>query len=130
MTGSFASRAFFTSAAIFGTDATHVGRGGQMTEVMSSTRRAAPLTGTSTATVSGILGIGDVGAAEAVGVGLGAAVVGAGVRGRAPAGARHAATDAGAAGGPTRGRMAGPPSGTGGGPPSPQTGPAKRAGLL
>src|SRR5438094_31571 len=65
MTGTFASRAFFTSAAIFGTEATHVGRGGQITEVMSRTSRAAPFTGTSTATGSGILGIGDVGAAEA-----------------------------------------------------------------
>src|SRR5437762_3114396 len=61
MTGTFASRAFFTSVAIFGTDATHVGRGGQMTEVMSRTNRAAPLTGISTATGSGIFGIGEVG---------------------------------------------------------------------
>src|SRR5437870_11751998 len=98
MTGTFASRAFFTRAAIFGTDATHVGRGGQMTEVMSRTRRAAPFTGTSTATGSGIFGTADAGAADAVGVGLGAAVVattscvGVGVA----AGAVHAATNASA----------------------------------
>src|SRR5439155_15250762 len=72
MTGTFASRAFFTSAAIFGTDATHVGRGGQITDVMSSTSRAAPFTGTSTATGSGIFGIGDVGAAVGTGVAVGA----------------------------------------------------------
>jgi hypothetical protein len=34
-----------------------------MTEVMFRTSRTAPLTGTSTATGSGILGIGDVGVA-------------------------------------------------------------------
>src|SRR5438477_12485917 len=61
MTGTFASRAFFTSVAIFGTDATHVGRGGEMTEVMSRTNRAARLTGISSATGSGIFGIGEVG---------------------------------------------------------------------
>src|SRR2546430_15102995 len=102
MTGAFASRAFFTSAAILGTDAAHVGRGGQMTEVMSRTRRAAPLTGTSTATGSGILGIGDVGAAEAVGVGLGAAVVGDGLGEGAAAGGRAAENSPGAAARPTR----------------------------
>src|SRR5207249_12326097 len=102
MTGTFASRAFFTSAAIFGTEATHVGRGGQITEVMSSTRSAAPLTGISTATGSGILGIGDVAAAEAVGVGLGAAVVGDGLGDGAAAGAVHAHTSARAAISPTR----------------------------
>src|SRR5437660_9766012 len=102
MTGTFASRAFFTSAAIFGTEATHVGRGGQITEVMSRTTRAAPFTGTSTATGSGILGIGDVGAAEAVGVGLGAAVVGDGLADGAAAGAVHAETSARAAVRPTQ----------------------------
>src|SRR2546423_15091397 len=78
MTGTFASRAFFTSAAIFGTEATHVGRGGQMTEVMSSTRTGAPFTGTSTATGSGVFGIGDA-AAEEGGVGLARGAGGAGV---------------------------------------------------
>jgi len=102
MTGTFASRAFFTSVAIFGTEATHVGRGGQMTEVMSSTRSAAPLTGTSTATGSGILGIADVGAAEAAAVGLGAAVVGDGLGDGAAAGVAHAETSATAATSPTR----------------------------
>src|SRR5437764_4648784 len=98
MTGTFASRAFFTSVAIFGTDATHVGRGGQMTEVMSRTSSAAPFTGTSTATGSGIFGTADVGPAEAVGVGLGAAVVATaacvGVGVGVAAGAVHAATRA------------------------------------
>jgi hypothetical protein len=78
MTGTLASRAFFTRAAILGTDATHVGRGGQITEVMSSTRSAAPFTGISTATGSGILGIGDVGVGgegEMLGVALGCAVL-------------------------------------------------------
>src|SRR5205814_7665659 len=90
MTGTFASRAFFTSVAIFGTEATHVGRGGQMTEVMSSTSSAAPFTGTSTATGSGIFGIGDA-AAEGVGVGL----TGVGVVAVGPvAGAVHAETSA------------------------------------
>src|SRR5579859_5485459 len=78
MTGTFASRAFFTRAAIFGTVATHVGRGAQMTEVMSSTSSALPLTGTATATGSGIFGIGDVGVGAVVGAGVaGAAVVAA-----------------------------------------------------
>src|SRR2546430_8173217 len=98
MTGTFASRAFFTSAAIFGTEATHVGRGGQMTEVMSSTRTAAPVTGTSTATGSGIFGIGDA-AAEEVGVGL----AGVGVVAVGPvAGATHAEISARATTGPMR----------------------------
>src|SRR6266566_1782873 len=91
MTGTFASRAFFTSAAIFGTDATHVGRGGQITDVMSSTSRAAPFTGTSTATGSGIFGIGDVGAAVGTGVAVGGAVVGDGLGDGAAAGAVQAA---------------------------------------
>src|SRR6266550_8534963 len=110
MTGTFASRAFLTRAAIFGTDATQVGRGGQITEVMSSTRSAAPLTGISTATGSGIFGTADVGAAEAVGVGLGAAVVataacvGVGVA----AGAVHAATNARAVMSPTTRRIRSP----------------------
>src|SRR3989442_3242746 len=60
MTGTFASRAFFISTAIFGTDATQVGRGEQITDVMSRTRRAAPFTGISTVTGSGIFGIGEV----------------------------------------------------------------------
>jgi hypothetical protein len=99
MTGTFASRAFFTRAAIFGTDATHVGRGGQMTEVMSRTRSAAPFTGTSTATGSGIFGTGEVGDGDETGVELGAALVataawvGVGVA----AGVVHAATSASAA---------------------------------
>src|SRR5712691_8602919 len=100
MTGTFASRAFFTSAAIFGTDATQVGRGGQMTEVMSSTRRAAPFTGTSTATGSGIFGIGDVGDGAKVGAGLaGAALVAAAawVGVGAAAGVEHEASSAVAA---------------------------------
>src|SRR5436309_3736728 len=102
MTGTFASRAFFTSAAIFGTDATHVGRGGQITDVMSSTSRAAPFTGTSTATGSGIFGIGDVGAGVAVGlawaglIGVGVVAVGA------AAGVVHAETSASAATRPIR----------------------------
>src|SRR5260221_4639830 len=69
MTGILASRAFFTRAAIFGTEATHVGRGGQMTDVMSRTSSALPLTDTSTATGSGIFGIGEVGVGAAVGAG-------------------------------------------------------------
>src|SRR5713101_2183203 len=74
MTGTLASRAFFTRFAIFGTDVRQDGRGGQIALVMSSTRSAAPFTGTSTATGAGIGGIGDVG----VGAGV-AATVGAGV---------------------------------------------------
>src|SRR5712692_9112105 len=98
MTGTFASRAFFTSAAIFGTDVTHVGRGAQITDVMSRTRSAAPFTGISTATGSGIFGIGDVGAGDAVGVGLvWAAVVGVGVGDGAAAGAVQPETSATAA---------------------------------
>src|SRR5437867_2855735 len=95
--GTFASRAFLTSAAIFGTDATQVGRGGQMTDVMSRTRSAAPFTGTSTATGSGIFGIGDVGAAVGTGVALGGAVVGDGLGDGAAAGAVQAEASASAA---------------------------------
>src|SRR5258708_19003587 len=94
MTGILASRAFFTRAAIFGTEATHVGRGGQMTEVMSRTSNALPLTETSTATGSGIFGIGEVGVGAAVGAGVaGAAVVATatGVGDGAAAGLVHAA---------------------------------------
>src|SRR5712692_8497175 len=96
MTGILASRAFFTRAAIFGTEVTHVGRGGQMTEVMSRTSRAEPLTETSTATGSGIFGIGDVGVGAAVGAGVaGGAVVatatGVGVGDGAAAGVVHEA---------------------------------------
>src|SRR5437867_10621082 len=97
MTGTFASRAFFTSTAIFGTDATQVGRGGQMTDVMSRTSRAAPFTGTSTATGSGIFGIGDVGAAVGTGVAVGGAVVGDGLGDGPAAGAEQAETSASAA---------------------------------
>src|SRR5216683_882665 len=88
MIGTLASRAFFTWFAIFGTDATHDGRGSQMVFVMSSTRSAAPFTGISTATGAGIAGIGDVG----VGAGV-AATVGAGdaVGDGAAAGCVHAA---------------------------------------
>src|SRR5213594_1156079 len=57
MTGTFASRAFFRSAATFGSEATHDGRGGQIALVRSSTRNTAPFTGTSTATASGIFGM-------------------------------------------------------------------------
>src|SRR5216684_7102231 len=96
MTGTFASRAFFTSAAIFGTEATHVGRGGQMTDVMSRTRSAAPLTGTSTATGSGIFGIGEVGVGATVGATVDALVVATatGVSEGAAAGVAHAAATA------------------------------------
>src|SRR5467141_2788171 len=102
MTDTFASRAFFTSAAIFGTDATQVGRGGQMTEVMSSTRRAAPFTGTSTETGSGIFGIGDVGVGgdgEMLGVALGGVLLAAagGVGDGAAAGLPHEISSASAA---------------------------------
>src|SRR5207248_9520458 len=69
MTGTFASRAFLMRLAIFGSDETHDGRGSQTVLVMSSTRSAAPFTGTSTATAAGMVGIGEVGA------GVGAAVV-------------------------------------------------------
>src|SRR2546425_8649675 len=72
MSGTFASRAFLISAAIFGTDATHDARGVQITLVMSSTRSAAPLTGTSTAT--GIAGIGEVGVGATVAAPVGAVV--------------------------------------------------------
>src|SRR6266550_4199582 len=98
MTGTFASRALFTSVAIFGTDVTHVGRGGQMTEVISRTKRAAPFTGISTGTGSGIFGTGEVGDGDDTGVELGAALaataawVGVGVA----VGAVHAATNASA----------------------------------
>src|SRR5512138_2706003 len=66
MIGTFASRAFLTRVAIFGTDVTHDGRTSQIVFVMSSTRSAAPCTGTSTATGSGIFGIGE----DAVGGGV------------------------------------------------------------
>src|SRR5438045_3737470 len=69
MTATFASRAFLMRFAIFGSDETHDGRGSQTVFVMSSTRSAAPFTGTSTATGAGIVGIADVGA------GVGDAVV-------------------------------------------------------
>src|SRR2546430_15521236 len=102
MTGTFASRAFFTRAAIFGTDVTHVGRGGQMTEVMSRTSSAAPFTGTSTATGSGIFGTGEVGAGVGVGVAwtglIGVGVVADG----AATGVVHAETRASAATSPMR----------------------------
>src|SRR5438093_2391496 len=97
MTGTFASRAFFTRAAIFGTDATQVGRGRQMTDVMSRTRRPAPFTGTSTATGSGIFGIGDIGAAVDTGVAVGVTVVGDGLGDGAAAGAVQAETSVSAA---------------------------------
>src|SRR5207244_4624473 len=106
MTGTFASRAFFTSAAILGTDATHVGRGGQMTDVMSRTSRAAPFTGTSTATGSGIFGIGDVGSGVAVGVGRAcAALVGDGGGVGAAEGAVQGGTGGRPARAPLRGRV-------------------------
>src|SRR5229473_1527501 len=69
MTGTLASRAFFTRFAIFGTDVRQDGRGGQIALVMSSTRSAAPFTGTSTATGAGIGGIGDVGVGAGVAAG-------------------------------------------------------------
>src|SRR5260221_8199927 len=98
MTGILASRAFFTRAAIFGTGATHGGRGGQMTDVMSRTSSALPLTDTSPATGSGIFGIGEVGVGAAVGaaVGAGAVVVATatGVGDGAAAGLVHAAARA------------------------------------
>src|SRR6266851_6918380 len=97
MTGTFASRAFFTSAAIFGTDVTHVGRGAQITDVMSRTRSAAPFTGISTATGSGIFGIGEVGAGEAVTATVGGALVRDGLGDGAAAGAVHAEASASAA---------------------------------
>src|SRR5438477_2075709 len=108
MTATFASRAFFTSVAIFGTDATHVGRGGQMTEVMSRTNRAAPLTGISTATGSGIFGIGEVGvggAREMLGVatcGVGDVAAARGVGDGAAAGDPHEVRNARATTGPMR----------------------------
>src|SRR5437867_9484989 len=74
MIGTFASRAFFTRFAIFGTDVTHDGRTSQMVLVMSSTSSAAPLTGTSTATAAGIVGIGDVGVGAGVAATVGATV--------------------------------------------------------
>ena len=66
MTGTFASRAFFTRFAIFGTDVTHDGRTSQIVFVMSRTSSAVPWTGTSTATASGIFGIAE----DAVGGGV------------------------------------------------------------
>src|SRR6266550_8024508 len=114
MTETFASRAFFTRAAIFGTDVTHVGRGGQMTEVMSRTRSAAPLTGISTATGSGIFGIGEVGVGgvrEIVGVatcGVGDVAAARGVGDGAAAGDPHEVRSAKATTGPMRCRMRSP----------------------
>src|SRR6266851_8298113 len=103
MTGTFASRAFLMSAAIFGTDATQVGRGGQMTDVMSRTRRAALFTGTSTATGSGIFGIGEVavgGEREMLGIaicGVGDVTAAGGVVNVTAAGVPQAARSANAA---------------------------------
>src|SRR5712691_10417031 len=74
MSGTFASRAFLISAAILGSDATHDARGVQITLVMSSTRSAAPLTGTSTATAVGTAGIGEVGVGATVATSVGAAL--------------------------------------------------------
>ncbi len=74
MTGTFASRAFLISAAIFGSDVTHGGRGVHTAVVMSRTRSAAPFTGISTATVAGIVGTVTAGFAVA-GTGV-AAIVG------------------------------------------------------
>src|SRR2546422_2088054 len=74
MSGTFASRAFLISAAIFGTDATNDARGVQITLVMSSTRSAAPLTGTSTATATGTVGTGEVGVGATVAATVGAVV--------------------------------------------------------
>src|SRR5712691_7093954 len=74
MSGTFASRAFLISAAIFGTDATHDARGVQITLVMSSTRSAAPLTCSSTATAVGTVGIGEVGVGATVAATVGAAL--------------------------------------------------------
>src|SRR5438309_10179543 len=103
MTGTFASRAFFTSEAILGTEVTQVGRGGQMTDVMSRTRSAAPFSGTSTATESRIFGIGDVGSGAAMGVVLDcAALVGDGVGVGAAAGTVQAETSDDAAMTPIR----------------------------
>src|SRR2546429_7987250 len=62
MTGTLASRAFLMRFAIFGSDETQEGRGSQTVLVMSSTRSAAPFTGTSTATAAGMVGIAEVGA--------------------------------------------------------------------
>src|SRR5437879_2924843 len=102
MTGTLASRAFFTSAAIFGTEATHVGRGGQMTDVMSRTRSVAPFTGISTATGSGIFGIGDVVGGAAVGLAW-AGLIAVGVVADGPAaGVVHAETSASAVTSPRR----------------------------
>src|SRR5260221_5738474 len=99
MTGIWASRALFTRAAIFGTEATHVGRGGQMTDVMSRTSSALPLTDTSTATGSGIFGIGEVGVGATVGAGAVVVATATGVGGGAAAGLVHAAARALAASG-------------------------------
>jgi len=63
---------------------------------MSSTSSAAPFTGTSTATGSGIFGIGDVGAAVGTGVAVGG-VVGDGLGDGAAAGAVQAEASASAA---------------------------------
>jgi hypothetical protein len=66
---------------------------------MSRTNSAAPFTGISTATGSGIFGIGDVGDGDATGVEVGAALVAtaAGVGVGVAAGLVHAATSASAA---------------------------------
>src|SRR2546428_3150617 len=74
MRGTFASRAFLISAAIFGSDATQDARGVHTALVMSRTRSAAPLTGTSTATAAGTLGIGEVGVGATVAATVGAVV--------------------------------------------------------
>ena len=62
------------NAAILGSDATHDARGVQTALVMSSTRSAAPLTGTSTATAAGTVGIGEVGVGATVAATVGAVV--------------------------------------------------------
>src|SRR2546428_5985048 len=68
------------SAAIFGSDVTHGGRGVQIAVVMSSTRSAAPFTGISTATAAGMVGTVTAGlavAGAAVTAAVGWAVAGA-----------------------------------------------------
>ena len=115
MTGTFASRAFLMRAAIFGTDVTQVGRGGQITDVMSSTRSAAPFTGTSTATGSGIFGMGDVGVGAAVGAGVAAGALVAtasdiGEADGAAAGAVHVVANASSAIAMNERRMASSPA--------------------
>src|SRR5438046_7460572 len=83
------------SAAIFGTDVTHGGRGVQMAVVMSSTRSAAPFTGISTATAAGMVGtvtagLAVAGAAVTAAVGWAVAVAVGAADGTAGGGA-HAA---------------------------------------